>query len=124
MIEPFALKKNDATEITRKTNNKPGKIKMMSKNAVKPEDILADKESFVDLSGVMVRKGSIAAFLKNIDVLEDTQSSETVKSLAVDMIKQLAPAIVASGLSKHAVFRNSTVQEILLNTELQKRNIK
>jgi hypothetical protein len=80
---------------------------------VKPEDVLADAEDFVTLNGVTVRKGSIAAFLKNIDLLEDSDSSELQKAAALDALRALAPAMIASGLTKHATFRNKSVHDIL-----------
>lgn len=81
--------------------------------AIRPDDILADKENFVELNGLIVRKGSIAAFLKNIDLFENSESTEAQKKAALDMIKELAPVIIASGLHRHAVFKNTTIQDIL-----------
>ncbi len=85
----------------------------MTTKGIKPDDILPDTENSVELNGVIVRKGSIAAFLKNIDLFEDSNSSETEKAAALDMVKQLAPAVVASSLHKHAIFKNKVIQEIL-----------
>lgn len=83
--------------------------------AIKPDDILADTEDFVELNGLTVRKGSIAAFLKNIDLFEDSNSTEAQKAEALKMIKELAPAIIASGLHRHATFKNKTIENILSN---------
>lgn len=85
----------------------------MNKKGIRPDDVLPDTESFVNLNGITVRKGSIAAFLKNIDLLEDLHSSEQEKAAALDMIKQLVPVIRASGLHKHVIFKNQIVQEAL-----------
>jgi hypothetical protein len=85
----------------------------MSKAAIRPEDILPDSESFTDINGVTVRKGSIAAFLKNIDIFENSGALEQEKFAALDMLKKLAPAVVAAGLHKHADFKNKAVQAIL-----------
>ena len=85
----------------------------MDKMGVKPEDILSEGESFADLNGVRVRKGSIAAFLQNIDLLGNPQALEQQKIDALNMIKQLAPAVVAAGLHKHAIFKNQVVQALL-----------
>jgi hypothetical protein len=49
-------------------------------NAIKPDNILSDAENFVELNGLTVRKGSIAAFLKNFDLFEDSNSSEAEKA--------------------------------------------
>lgn len=85
----------------------------MNTSGIKPNDILADGESFVELNGMTVRKGSIAAFLKNIDLFEDPHSSEEQKDLALEMIRELAPAVAAAGLHRHAQFKNKIVEEIL-----------
>ncbi|MFN7709905.1 MAG: hypothetical protein ACK5O7_02955 [Holosporales bacterium] len=85
----------------------------MNANAVKPDDILADTENFTELNGLKVRKGSIAAFLKNIDLFEDPNSNEAQKTAALQMIKELAPAIIAAGLHRHAIFKNKVIEDIL-----------
>ena len=87
----------------------------MTNDSIKPDDILADAENFVELNGLTVRKGSIAAFLKNIDLFEDSNSNsnETQKAAALEMIKELAPAIIAAGLHKHATFKNKIIEGIL-----------
>lgn len=81
--------------------------------AIRPNDILADTENFVELNGVAVRKGSIPAFLKNIDLLEDINATEFTKDEALKAIKELAPAIIASGLKRHATFKNKIIENIL-----------
>lgn len=85
----------------------------MSNKGINPDDILADTENFVELNGLTVRKGSIAAFLKNIDLFEDPTSTEEQKSEALRMIKELAPAIIASGLHRHATFKNKVIEDLL-----------
>ena len=85
----------------------------MSTNAIKPEDVLADQENFADFEGITVRKGSVAAFLKNIDMLDEERNSAEQRAAALEQIQQLAPAMVVLGLYKHAVFKNKQVQEIL-----------
>ncbi len=85
----------------------------MSNKGISPSDILSDSDDYVNLNGVKARKGSIAAFLKNIDVIESKDTSLEMKEAALNMIKELAPVIVASGLCKHAVFKNKIIEEIL-----------
>ncbi len=41
----------------------------MTTNVIQPDDILSDNENFVELNRLKVRKGTVAAFLKNIDLL-------------------------------------------------------
>ena len=86
---------------------------MTKAKGIKPEDILSDDQNFINLNGsATARKGSIAAFLKNIDLLE-TSKDEDEKTAALEMIKELAPVMVAVGLHKHTVFKNKEVQSII-----------
>ncbi len=80
---------------------------------VKQEDILSDSENTTNLNGLTIRKGSIAAFLKNIDILENPKTTEQQMAKVIDAIKELVPAVVAAGLHKHAVFKNRIVQDLL-----------
>jgi len=82
-------------------------------NPVRPEDILSDDDNTVNLNGLTARKGSIAAFLKNIDIFEDSSASPEQKAQALATMQELAPVLVATGLSKHAVFKNPEVQMLL-----------
>jgi hypothetical protein len=82
-------------------------------SAVRPEDILSDDASHTSFNGVTVRKGSIAAFLKNIEVIENTKSTKENKEESVKAMKELAPALVAVGVDKHVTFKNKTAQSII-----------
>ena len=62
---------------------------MLINKAIKPDDILADNESVVELNGLIARKGSIAAFIKNIEALEDPRATADEKSIVLEMIKEL-----------------------------------
>lgn len=85
----------------------------MNSNTIKPDDILPDAENFLEPNGLTLGKGSIAAFLKNIDVFKDSNSNETHKAALFKMIKELAPAIIAAGLHNHATFKNKIIEDIL-----------
>lgn len=85
----------------------------MNKKCISPNDVLADTEDFVELNGLTIRKGSVAAFLKNIDLFEDPTSTEEQKSIAFSMIKKLAPAVIALGLHRHVTFKNKIIEDIL-----------
>ncbi|MCE2992902.1 MAG: hypothetical protein ACK5WS_07370 [Alphaproteobacteria bacterium] len=87
------------------------------KTAVRPEDVLSDSQNTTVVDGLTVRKGSVAAFLRNIEVLEDKQSSAEQSAAALNIIKELSPAIVAVGLHKHAEFKNKQVEAILVEAE-------
>lgn len=70
---------------------------------IKPEDILPDDESFADLNGVTVRKGTVAAALANAEILNSNTATDAQKKQAIAMIIQLAPSLVALNLHKHVI---------------------
>lgn len=90
---------------------------MINNKSVKPEDILPDGIDNAVINGKNVRKGTIAAFLANTDILENLNSSEQEKQEAINTMKELAPAVIAIGLHKHVIFKNSQAEQILLESE-------
>ncbi len=66
-----------------------------------------------------MHKGSIAAFLKNIDVFENLNSNETQKASALEMVKELATTIIAAGLHKQATFKNKIIEDILCDLRIK-----
>lgn len=90
----------------------------MTNNLVRPEDILPDGVDSTFINGKMVRKGTIAAFLANVDLLEKENATEQQRREAINIMKELAPAVISIGLHKHVVFKNNQVEQILVNTEI------
>lgn len=86
-------------------------------DGVRPEDVLSDSQNTTVVDGMTVRKGSVAAFLRNIEILEDKNASKDQRIGANKMLKELAPSIVAVGLHKHAQFKNPQVEKLLMNAE-------
>ncbi|MDI9818332.1 MULTISPECIES: hypothetical protein [unclassified Legionella] len=91
----------------------------MSIKAVTPEDIFADNINYTQARGVEVRKGTVAAFIANINIFEDDSSSAEDKTQAIHMIMELAPAIVALGFPQHITFKNSLIESIIQETKAQ-----
>ena len=90
---------------------------MTNNYAVKPEDLLADGVDSTIINGMSIRKGTVAAFLANADILEDNHTNQQQKQDALNMLKELAPAIIKVGLHRHVVFKNTEVEQILLDAE-------
>lgn len=90
---------------------------MLNNKLVRPEDVLPDGVDSAVINGKMVRKGTIAAFLANIAILEDPATTEKQKQEAINLMKALAPAVVAIGLHKHVTFKNPEVEQLLLDAE-------
>lgn len=80
-------------------------------DGIRPEDILPDGHDFKIISGIKVRKGTIAAAMKNVELMEsgNTKEAEAAKAALID----LAPALVVLGVHKHFICRNSTLEAIL-----------
>jgi hypothetical protein len=89
----------------------------MNNNPIRPEDILPDGVDSASINGRIVRKGSIAAFLANADILENGNSTAQQKQNAINMLIELAPAVIAIGLHKHVEFKNSQIEQILVKAE-------
>ena len=81
--------------------------------AITPENILPDALNHTHINGIKVRKGTVAALLANIQLYESPQSAEREKQSALAMIKELAPAILAIGLTQHLQFKNPEIQKIM-----------
>jgi hypothetical protein len=100
--------------------NKPFKKigKAMSKNTpIRPEDILPDGIDSTSINGKLIRKGTIAAFLTNIDILENPLATKIQKQGAIETMKELAPAVIAIGLHKQVIFKNYEAEHILVDAE-------
>lgn len=89
----------------------------MNKQGVRPEDILADGVDATIIGGKQVRKGTVAAFIANIEILENPATSSEVKKEALIIIESLAKDVVAVGLHKHVKFNNEIVENILKKAE-------
>lgn len=87
-------------------------------NPVRPEDILPDGVDNTTFNGKIVRKGTVAAFIANADILENPSTTETQKLEAIDTMKELAPGVIASGLHKHVIFKKQAIEKILANAEI------
>lgn len=88
----------------------------MNKTAIKPQDILADGSDYTEFKGLRVRKASVAAFIANIELLEDDNTSAEDKNQALRTLMDLAPSIVAIGLSRHVSFKNDLIESIIQET--------
>lgn len=90
----------------------------MSKiSPIHPEDILPDETNNFFKDGQNHRKGSVAAFIANIKILEDINTAEEDKPSVIDALKQLAPTLIAVGLHEHAIFKNPLVEQILVDEQ-------
>ena len=79
----------------------------------KPEDILPDEVDSKQIEGIHIRKGTVAAFLANATILNQTESTLEEKTKAQTEIEKLAPALVALKFHEHVTWKNDTIQRIM-----------
>lgn len=83
---------------------------------IKPENILADGQDTAELNGRTVRKGTVAAALANLDILQSPISTAEEKIAAKNMIIELAPDLIAIGLHQHLTWKNPEIEKIIQDT--------
>lgn len=85
----------------------------MANKYIKPEDVLSEENNYALLNGLHVRKGTAGAFLANINLLESLKDEPVKQRLVLNMLRELAPAIVAIGFHQHVTFKNPVVEQII-----------
>jgi hypothetical protein len=88
----------------------------MTMCSVTPDDMLEDRLDGKYINGVYVRKGSVAAFFANIDIIQNPFVTVQQSAEAIDQMKGLAPGLVAIGLGEHCILKNTIAHEILIET--------
>lgn len=90
---------------------------MANYKPVLPQDIIPDGLDTTNINGKTIRKGTVAAFLANLTILEDPIASLEQKQLAKKTMEDLAPDVVAVGLCKHVTFKNAEVERMLVDLQ-------
>lgn len=80
---------------------------------MRAEDILPDKTSQVVRNGVIIRKGSVGAFLANARNWEDPQATPGQRSEAERDIISAVPALRALGLFDILAVRSAALQRLI-----------
>ncbi len=65
---------------------------------MRAEDILSENQTYADVKGVTVRKGSVAAFLANASILLDPNTTAAAREEAEGHIRESNHALKALGL--------------------------
>ncbi len=92
----------------------------MSNSPIRPEDILPTGMDSAKIGPRQVRKGSVAAFVANIDLLENSQLDAASQTAILNLLKELAPAIVSVGLHRHVTFKNDRIEQLLIAADHKK----
>ena len=80
-------------------------------NGIRPQDVLPEDQDYKTIAGIKVRKGTIAAAMRNIELLESGSPDEA--EAARMTLNELAPSLIVLGVHKHFKCRNPNVEEIL-----------
>lgn len=86
----------------------------MTFKGVDSQDILPEGQDYKVIRGVTVRKGTIAAAMANMDLLESGSEEEAEAARA--KLRELAPALVVLGVHKHFQCRNPELEQLLART--------
>jgi hypothetical protein len=82
---------------------------------MKPQDILPDNVNSTEIGGVQVRKGSVAAFMANLAIIEQPVSYDIYQT-AVEDITALVPVMEALNVFTH--FRLRSEKAVSLITDI------
>jgi len=81
--------------------------------AVRPEDVLSDAANSAEIGGMEVRKGTIAAFIANTNLLESLAQDDPAREPIVAQLRTLAPALRALGLLDVFAPRSAAIAAII-----------
>ena len=85
----------------------------MTIRPITPQDVLADGAEGDRFEGTYVRKGSIAAFITNVKLLETLDPVSSDYQEVADQIRSLKPSLDAVGLFDVVEVRNPAVRLLL-----------
>jgi hypothetical protein len=77
---------------------------------MRAEEVLPDDVNQNEINGVVIRKGSIGAFLANAKTLADPAASAEARAIAERDIVQALPALRATGLFDVLQIRNERLR--------------
>ncbi|WP_317205829.1 hypothetical protein [Janthinobacterium sp.] len=78
-----------------------------------PEDILADGQQYLDLDGLRLRKGSVAAFMANVLLLDAPDCLPAARERARADLLDLLPGLRALGLFEVFTLKSAAAQAIV-----------
>lgn len=80
---------------------------------MRAEDILPDHENQTERNGVMIRKGSVGAFLINARTWTDPETTPTARITAEHDLIDSLPALRALGLFEILSIRDAALQRLM-----------
>lgn len=78
----------------------------------RPEDILPDDQNHIVINRKKIRKGTVGAVLANAEIIESSMTTLAEKQIALSVIRELAPALIAINFTKFLKWKNPKIQKI------------
>jgi hypothetical protein len=95
---------------------------MSEPRIVRPEDVLSDEENTGMMNGLAVRKGSVAAFIANVKILESLAPTDPGYPEVEAQLRALAPAVRAVGVFDVFAPRSTTIAAIVGENRLSENS--
>lgn len=80
---------------------------------MRAEDILPDETDLVEHNGIMIRKGTVGAFLANAKIWSDPTSNAVQRAAVERDIFDAVPALQALGLFDVFTIRDTALSELI-----------
>lgn len=80
---------------------------------MRAEDLLSDNQNQVERDGVVIRKGSVGAFLANANVWCDPKLDAAQRAAVEGDILALLPALRALGLFEVFAIRDTALRQLI-----------
>jgi hypothetical protein len=80
---------------------------------VLPEHLLPDDQSFADLNGITVRKGTAGAFFANLRALDTMSADSPGRDAIVEQLRRALPTMRELGLFDMFTFRSPELAEAI-----------
>lgn len=79
---------------------------------MRPEDILPDQESFITQGGQQLRKGSVAAFMANMRILQN-EKAKAEHATAKAHMRELMPTMEALGFFELFEIKDEKIKQLV-----------
>jgi hypothetical protein len=80
---------------------------------VRPEHLMPDDQSFAQVNGVTVRKGTMGAFLANLKILSSMPRDSPDREAIIEQLRQGIPTMRENGLFELFTFRSPELAEAI-----------
>jgi hypothetical protein len=80
---------------------------------VLPEHLMPDDQSFAELNGITIRKGTMGAFFANLRILSVMPCDAPDREVIIEQLRQALPVMRENGLFELFIFRSPELAEAI-----------